>query len=539
MKKLFLDDKIIGVIEYNNLCALKNICNYSINEIYKYDRHRNTIIHYAAKYNNVQAIEFLVKFFKLVDFKNDRSERPIHIAAKHDSISVIEWFFYNGYDVNIKNYIGSTPIHYAAHYGNLEAVQWFFDNGADINIKNSRGTSLVHVAASRNNVDLLMWLKNNNADLEAINKWGFVPAHAAAKFDNILALEMLYNYGIDLEAKSFSGASLAHIAAQNDSIEVFNFLLMHRININIVDYSGCYPIHIAARRNSLKILECFFLKGLDINVIDANGNNSLNIAIKYKNIEAIQMLCSYGIDLYNTDIEGNTAMHYAALSNDLYIIKFLQDNGVDLNSYNFNSHRPVDCAYHKKKIKSLIYLYFNDCHIDLSLSYEEKILDSFLFLQKDSFVIKNLKYKNFINCTIGNITWLNSKISHYFNNNENAINNALVKRNAWDFFDNKDLINTVKAFVFLLSDKHYYSQLFEVTLSSKYFKQFEMSKILIAMYGLSLIKPVNKDGLLNESLPDDIQCYINQFILDEIIDEIDIIDYSDDLDNIISVLPEC
>jgi ankyrin repeat protein len=94
-----------------------------------------TALHAAAKHNQVEAIQVLVKEgHARVDAKDKDGQTPLHLACKKGHFEAADALVKLGANVNAKDADSWTALHFAARQGSLEIVQLLVAKGANTNV---------------------------------------------------------------------------------------------------------------------------------------------------------------------------------------------------------------------------------------------------------------------------------------------------------------------------------------------------------------------------------------------------------------------
>jgi ankyrin repeat protein len=121
-----------------------------------------TLLHKAAKGQDIRAIEALLKHGAEVNARSESGATPLHSVAAAElrwSVDasgqlIAEALLDRGADVNARDDNGATPLHLAADYGQVPVVRTFVVRGADVrarwHLPESNGTTTaLHVAVAQ------------------------------------------------------------------------------------------------------------------------------------------------------------------------------------------------------------------------------------------------------------------------------------------------------------------------------------------------------------------------------------------------------
>lgn len=210
-----------------------------------------TVLHIAAKRNNVDAIKLLINNGAEVDSKDDYDRTPLYYAIDYSSdIDVIKFLIDKGADVNVKIFNNNMPLHIAAQRNNVEAVKLLISKGADINAKNNYFDTPLEVT-SRDNGEIITLLEK--AALEQ------------AKNSTVLTMEQMPTIESFLKEVTNSNRSNGIIDIRNSEIPNATPMMLPHLDQNL-----------GSTANSTSLLLRSDANGTPNNEISSiNGNVSL------------------------------------------------------------------------------------------------------------------------------------------------------------------------------------------------------------------------------------------------------------------------
>lgn len=113
------------------------------------DDFQQTPLIYAASYGALNIVKYLIEDVSENITNIDESE-ILHSAARGDNLDVVQYLIKKGANVNKKNYIGETPLFIATRYGHINVVKYLIEEAnADLNIKNEYGETSLKKARSQ------------------------------------------------------------------------------------------------------------------------------------------------------------------------------------------------------------------------------------------------------------------------------------------------------------------------------------------------------------------------------------------------------
>ncbi|XP_014789065.1 serine/threonine-protein phosphatase 6 regulatory ankyrin repeat subunit B [Octopus bimaculoides] len=120
------------------------------------DAYDNTVLHYAVKVRQIQALEVLISRGSNVNRKNMYGLTPLNFAAYmrdewSDGVAtLLQTKGKNIIEVNQRNNEGFTPLHHACTHGHKDTVHLLLNHiGIDVNASDRDGNTPLHLAVLR------------------------------------------------------------------------------------------------------------------------------------------------------------------------------------------------------------------------------------------------------------------------------------------------------------------------------------------------------------------------------------------------------
>ena len=117
-----------------------------------------TMLHVAAKYFNLEMIEYLITQGADVNAKDNTNQTPLHYAVqtslcyayavRASDFEALKFLIAQGADVNAKDNTKQTPLHYATRTSNLKTIEFLIAQGADVNATGKHGKTPLNIAMS-------------------------------------------------------------------------------------------------------------------------------------------------------------------------------------------------------------------------------------------------------------------------------------------------------------------------------------------------------------------------------------------------------
>lgn len=104
-----------------------------------------------------------------------RHSSPLHFAAGYNRITVVEFLLENGADVSKADKGGLFPLHNAASYGHYEVTELLIKYGANVNVSDLWKFTPLHEAAAKGKYDIVKLLLKHGADPTKKNRDGATP----------------------------------------------------------------------------------------------------------------------------------------------------------------------------------------------------------------------------------------------------------------------------------------------------------------------------------------------------------------------------
>ncbi|XP_036314882.1 poly [ADP-ribose] polymerase tankyrase-1 isoform X3 [Pipistrellus kuhlii] len=116
-----------------------------------------------------------------------RHSTPLHFAAGYNRVSVVEYLLHHGADVHAKDKGGLVPLHNACSYGHYEVAELLVRHGASVNVADLWKFTPLHEAAAKGKYEICKLLLKHGADPTKKNRDGNTPLDLATA-DDIRAL---------------------------------------------------------------------------------------------------------------------------------------------------------------------------------------------------------------------------------------------------------------------------------------------------------------------------------------------------------------
>ncbi|XP_076140729.1 poly [ADP-ribose] polymerase tankyrase-1 isoform X2 [Alosa pseudoharengus] len=198
-----------------------------------------------------------------------RHSTPLHFAAGYNRVSVVEYLLHHGADVHAKDKGGLVPLHNACSYGHYEVAELLVRHGASVNVADLWKFTPLHEAAAKGKYEICKLLLKHGADPTKKNRDGNTP------------LDMVKEGDTDIQDLLRGDAALLDAAKKGCLARVQKLCSPDNINCRDTQGRNSTPLHLAAGYNNLEVAEYLLEHGADVNAQDKGGLIPLHNAASY------------------------------------------------------------------------------------------------------------------------------------------------------------------------------------------------------------------------------------------------------------------
>ncbi|XP_068429646.1 poly [ADP-ribose] polymerase tankyrase-1-like isoform X2 [Clinocottus analis] len=261
-----------------------------------------------------------------------RHSTPLHFAAGYNRVAVVEYLLHHGADVHAKDKGGLVPLHNACSYGHYEVAELLVRHGASVNVADLWKFTPLHEAAAKGKYEICKLLLKHGADPTKKNRDGNTP------------LDLVKDGDTDIQDLLRGDAALLDAAKKGCLARVQKLCSPDNINCRDTQGRNSTPLHLAAGYNNLEVAEYLLEHGADVNAQDKGGLIPLHNAASYGHVDIAALLIKYNTCVNATDKWAFTPLHEAAQKGRTQLCALLLAHGADPTMKNQEVQTPLDLA---------------------------------------------------------------------------------------------------------------------------------------------------------------------------------------------------
>lgn len=261
-----------------------------------------------------------------------RHSTPLHFAAGFNRVPVVEFLLEHGAEVHAADKGGLVPLHNACSYGHYEVTELLVKHGANVNVSDLWKFTPLHEAAAKGKYDIVKLLLKHGADPSKKNRDGATPSDLVKESDHDVA-ELLRGNSALLDA-----------AKKGNLARVQRLVTAETINCRDAQGRNSTPLHLAAGYNNYEVAEYLLENGADVNAQDKGGLIPLHNASSYGHLDIAALLIKHKTVVNATDKWGFTPLHEAAQKGRTQLCALLLAHGADPYMKNQEGQTPIELA---------------------------------------------------------------------------------------------------------------------------------------------------------------------------------------------------
>uniref|UniRef100_A0A672R8S9 Uncharacterized protein n=1 Tax=Sinocyclocheilus grahami TaxID=75366 RepID=A0A672R8S9_SINGR len=206
-----------------------------------------------------------------------RQSTPLHFAAGYNRVVVVEYLLQHGAHVHAKNkgsclllHNGLVPLHNACSYGHYEVAELLVLHSAVVNVADLWKFTPLHEAAAKGKYEICKLLLQNGADPTKMN------------FDGNTPLDLVKDRDTDIQHLLRGDAALLDAAKKGCVARVKKLCAPDNVNCRDTQGQHSTPLHLAADYNNLEVAEYLLQHGAEVNLQDKGGLNEVIMWPRHK-----------------------------------------------------------------------------------------------------------------------------------------------------------------------------------------------------------------------------------------------------------------
>ncbi|KAM4030755.1 poly [ADP-ribose] polymerase tankyrase-2 isoform 3-T3 [Anomaloglossus baeobatrachus] len=229
-----VDRQLLEAAKAGDMETIKKLCNTQTVNCRDVEGRQSTPLHFAAGYNRVAVVEYLLQHGADVHAKDKGGLVPLHNACSYGHYEVAELLVKHGAVINVADLWKFTPLHEAAAKGKYEICKLLLQHGADSSKKNRDGNTALDLVKD-GDTDIQDLLRGDAALLDAAKRGCVARVKKLCTLENVNCRDTQGRHSTPL-----------HLAAGYNNLEVAEYLLQHGADVNAQDKGGLIPLHNAA-----------------------------------------------------------------------------------------------------------------------------------------------------------------------------------------------------------------------------------------------------------------------------------------------------
>jgi len=308
-------------------------------------------VEFALVLNNKEIAVFLIEQMD-IHLADQNGDTLLHHAARNNNINLVEILLDHGADVNAKNNYGSTALDLAIRFSsrNPQLHQLLISRGAVRNEKSNQETIVKDRPTESEVLTELKTFLEAGGDIEHYYYNKMTALHRAAQngHGDIVAFLLLKgaNVNAKTKTKAMKDFTALHFAVFSGHIEIARTLIENGARINEKNAFLFTPLHYAVVSSDNRPLQSAFVQLLIDNGVDVEaegrGDRPLFLAAGCKNEEVVKLLIAAGADVNGVSAGDQTPLHQAALNGRKKIAEILIKNGARINAKTVGGQTPLD-----------------------------------------------------------------------------------------------------------------------------------------------------------------------------------------------------
>ncbi|TKS84300.1 Tankyrase-1 [Collichthys lucidus] len=264
-----VDYRLLEAAKAGDLDTVKSLCTAQNVNCRDLEGRHSTPLHFAAGYNRVSVVEYLLHHGADVHAKDKGGLVPLHNACSYGHYEVAELLVRHGASVNVADLWKFTPLHEAAAKGKYEICKLLLKHGADPTKKNRDGNTPLDLVKD-GDTDIQDLLRGDAALLDAAKKGCLARVQKLCSPDNINCR--------DTQGRNSTPLHLAAGYNNLEHVDIAALLIKYNTCVNATDKWAFTPLHEAAQKGRTQLCALLLAHGADPTMKNQEGQTPLDLA---------------------------------------------------------------------------------------------------------------------------------------------------------------------------------------------------------------------------------------------------------------------
>uniref|UniRef100_A0A3Q1FK36 Poly [ADP-ribose] polymerase n=1 Tax=Acanthochromis polyacanthus TaxID=80966 RepID=A0A3Q1FK36_9TELE len=266
-----VDYRLLEAAKAGDLDTVKSLCTAQNVNCRDLEGRHSTPLHFAAGYNRVSVVEYLLHHGADVHAKDKGGLVPLHNACSYGHYEVAELLVRHGASVNVADLWKFTPLHEAAAKGKYEICKLLLKHGADPTKKNRDGNTPLDLVKD-GDTDIQDLLRGDAALLDAAKKGCLARVQKLCSPDNINCRDTQGRNSTPLHLAGNEKFLVFH------HVDIAALLIKYNTCVNATDKWAFTPLHEAAQKGRTQLCALLLAHGADPTMKNQEGQTPLDLA---------------------------------------------------------------------------------------------------------------------------------------------------------------------------------------------------------------------------------------------------------------------
>ncbi|KAA8496735.1 putative ankyrin repeat protein [Porphyridium purpureum] len=246
-----------------------------------------TLVMLAAKFDQKDCLDELLRHRPLLDVKNDKGQTALHLAAKWGRKECLQLLLEHGAAIECADRYGRSAVVLALEKQHESCFRLLIEHVASVEMRDQAGKTLLALAAESDQKTFVQILLERGADLDARDRQGRTPLMNAGLWGSTECVKILMEHGADLEERTTSSGHTALLEAVPEGRDPCLRLLKLGASAWATDSTGRTALHMllsydlsaASMRDASDLIQLFTQYGLSADFVDSRGETPMHLAV--------------------------------------------------------------------------------------------------------------------------------------------------------------------------------------------------------------------------------------------------------------------